>query len=178
MMGVAKTRKGLPGAVERGAPARCRGSIARSYGATPVPRASSTAPGPRPAAERTAWQWGRAARQCARTPLGVLERFGTATLVEAKLETGRTHQIRVHLRARHPGSGNPVYGVAPESREHPPVRRRLAVAGSRSSAAGPARAEWSDSSRYRGGGCASSRPPEDFTRAARGAAGVPGIGAS
>ena len=28
----------------------------------------------------------------------VLERFGQYTLVEAKLETGRTHQIRVHMK--------------------------------------------------------------------------------
>ena len=28
----------------------------------------------------------------------VLERFGIATLIECKLETGRTHQIRVHMK--------------------------------------------------------------------------------
>lgn len=47
----------------------------------------------------------------ARTNWRVLERFGPATLVEARLETGRTHQIRVHLAAvRHPVLGDPVYG--------------------------------------------------------------------
>ena len=47
----------------------------------------------------------------ARTRWRVLERFGPATLVEAKLETGRTHQIRVHFAAlRHPVVGDPVYG--------------------------------------------------------------------
>lgn len=46
-----------------------------------------------------------------RTLWRVLERFGLATLVEARLETGRTHQIRVHLAAvRHPVVGDPVYG--------------------------------------------------------------------
>jgi 23S rRNA pseudouridine1911/1915/1917 synthase len=28
----------------------------------------------------------------------VLERFGYVTLVECKLDTGRTHQIRVHMK--------------------------------------------------------------------------------
>lgn len=40
----------------------------------------------------------------------VLERFGIATLVEARLGTGRTHQIRVHFaHAGHPLVGDPVY---------------------------------------------------------------------
>jgi 23S rRNA pseudouridine1911/1915/1917 synthase len=41
----------------------------------------------------------------------VLERFGAFTLLEAKIETGRTHQIRVHLSALgHPVVGDSVYG--------------------------------------------------------------------
>ena len=47
----------------------------------------------------------------ARTRWRVLERYGLATWVEAQLETGRTHQIRVHMQAvRHPVVGDPVYG--------------------------------------------------------------------
>ncbi|HOH33126.1 MAG: RluA family pseudouridine synthase [Candidatus Hydrogenedentes bacterium] len=46
------------------------------------------------------------------TNFEVLERFGAACLVTLRLETGRTHQIRVHLRfAGHPVLGDPVYGV-------------------------------------------------------------------
>ncbi|MBQ6240068.1 MAG: RluA family pseudouridine synthase [Firmicutes bacterium] len=41
----------------------------------------------------------------------VIERFGNFTYIEARLETGRTHQIRVHMRSiGHPLLGDPVYG--------------------------------------------------------------------
>ncbi len=41
----------------------------------------------------------------------VLERFGDYTLVECQLETGRTHQIRVHMASiGHPVLGDDVYG--------------------------------------------------------------------
>jgi 23S rRNA pseudouridine1911/1915/1917 synthase len=43
----------------------------------------------------------------------VRERLPGATLVECRLETGRTHQIRVHLRhIGHPILGDPLYGGA------------------------------------------------------------------
>ena len=43
----------------------------------------------------------------------VRERFGAAALLEIDIETGRTHQIRVHLTALgHPVVGDPVYGGA------------------------------------------------------------------
>jgi 23S rRNA pseudouridine1911/1915/1917 synthase len=41
----------------------------------------------------------------------VRERFRAMTLVECRLETGRTHQIRVHMaHVRHPLVGDPQYG--------------------------------------------------------------------
>ncbi|WP_434283821.1 RluA family pseudouridine synthase [Clostridium botulinum] len=41
----------------------------------------------------------------------VIERFKNHTLVECRLETGRTHQIRVHMsHIMHPLVGDPVYG--------------------------------------------------------------------
>ena len=46
------------------------------------------------------------------THFKVLERFGQFTLVECTLETGRTHQIRVHMASLgHNIVGDPVYGV-------------------------------------------------------------------
>ena len=42
----------------------------------------------------------------------VLERFGRFTWIECRLETGRTHQIRVHMASiGHPIIGDPVYGL-------------------------------------------------------------------
>ncbi|MDR2240458.1 MAG: 23S rRNA pseudouridine(1911/1915/1917) synthase RluD [Zoogloeaceae bacterium] len=51
------------------------------------------------------------AGRAARTHYRVLERFARATLIECALETGRTHQIRVHMtEIGHPLIGDPVYG--------------------------------------------------------------------
>ena len=47
----------------------------------------------------------------ARTHWKVLENYNSFTLVEFRLETGRTHQIRVHLSSiGHPILGDPLYG--------------------------------------------------------------------
>jgi 23S rRNA pseudouridine1911/1915/1917 synthase len=44
-----------------------------------------------------------------------VEAFRAATLLDIKLETGRTHQIRVHMAAvRHPCVGDATYGADPE----------------------------------------------------------------
>jgi 23S rRNA pseudouridine1911/1915/1917 synthase len=57
----------------------------------------------------------------------VLERFQNATLLACRLETGRTHQIRVHLtHTGHPILGDPVYGRAPA-----PEMRRQALHAAR-----------------------------------------------
>lgn len=48
--------------------------------------------------------------KAARTHFKVLERFQNFTLVECRLESGRTHQIRVHMKyINHPVAGDPKY---------------------------------------------------------------------
>ena len=52
------------------------------------------------------------------THFKVLERFKDYTLIEVKLETGRTHQIRVHMRyINYPIAGDPVYGFKNDVKE-------------------------------------------------------------
>jgi 23S rRNA pseudouridine1911/1915/1917 synthase len=61
----------------------------------------------------------KGAGRSAVTRVRVMERLGPVALVECRLETGRTHQIRVHMaHAGHALVGDPVYG-----------RRRTAPAG-------------------------------------------------
>jgi 23S rRNA pseudouridine1911/1915/1917 synthase len=58
----------------------------------------------------------------------VVRRYGAVSLLEVALETGRTHQIRVHLNAiGHPVVGDPVYGGAGRVRgvADPVLRFRL-----------------------------------------------------
>lgn len=55
------------------------------------------------------------------TRFRVIERFINHTLVECKLQTGRTHQIRVHMQyIGHPVVGDPKYG---------PEKKRFAISG-------------------------------------------------
>ena len=65
---------------------------------------------------------GSAGAREAVTHYRVLERFGGITHLSLQLETGRTHQIRVHMSyTGHPLLGDPVYGKAksPFEQKHP-----------------------------------------------------------
>ncbi len=56
----------------------------------------------------------------------VLERYGDCTLLEAQIETGRTHQIRVHLGAMgRPVVGDAVYGGSKRAADSPALRAAL-----------------------------------------------------
>ena len=51
---------------------------------------------------------------------GIEELGTTATLVEARLETGRTHQVRIHCaESRHPILGDPLYASRPVAQRSP-----------------------------------------------------------
>jgi 23S rRNA pseudouridine955/2504/2580 synthase len=51
----------------------------------------------------------------ARTRFSPLERFAAAALMAIELETGRTHQIRVHAASTgHPVAGDDRYGISPD----------------------------------------------------------------
>src|SRR6202012_5867375 len=59
------------------------------------------------------------------THYDTLEAFRAASLLEVRLETGRTHQIRVHLAAvRHPCCGDLLYGADPVLAAHLGLRRQ------------------------------------------------------
>lgn len=64
----------------------------------------------------------------ARTHYRVVERFVDCTLVDCALETGRTHQIRVHMTSiGHPLVGDPVYGTGTSRVPHGPHFHRQAL---------------------------------------------------
>ena len=53
------------------------------------------------------------------TNFKVLERYDDMTLIECRLETGRTHQIRVHMQyIGHPVYGDPQYGFRNDDNTH------------------------------------------------------------
>ena len=57
----------------------------------------------------------------------VLEKLNNSALIECRLETGRTHQVRVHLASiGHALLGDPVYGRSPSSIR--PILQRLGFA--------------------------------------------------
>jgi 23S rRNA pseudouridine1911/1915/1917 synthase len=85
-------------AVCYGTPREPRGEIARPIGRHPTRRKEMTV---------------RADGRAARTSYSVVASNGGASLLHVGLETGRTHQVRVHLKAAgHPLVGDPVYGEA------------------------------------------------------------------
>ena len=89
--------------VRKGYIALVAGSIAHDEGTIDAPIARDPAQRQRMAAIRT----GRPAV----THFTVTERFAGATLLDVEIETGRTHQIRVHLAfIGHPVVGDLVYG--------------------------------------------------------------------
>jgi len=62
---------------------------------------------------RTRMAVGGASARAARTHFTLERALASTSLLRLKLDTGRTHQIRVHLRAiGHPVAGDPEYGTA------------------------------------------------------------------
>jgi len=91
-------------AVERRYIALVHGTFAGDSGTIEAPI------GRDPGQRKTMAIGGKGARE-ARTHFKVLERFPEHTLLEVRLDTGRTHQIRVHfLGIGHPVAGDPTYG--------------------------------------------------------------------
>lgn len=84
--------------------------IALVHGSFVVESGTIEAPIGRDPVRRKSMSVGGMAARDAVTHFEVLERLGNYTLVEARLETGRTHQIRVHFLAiGHPVAGDPIY---------------------------------------------------------------------
>ena len=113
-MVVAKSERAYPCSSARSRSARSTRSTTRSCRAIPTRwRARST---PRSGGTRGHdWKFAVIADgKHAVTHYEMLEAFRYASLLEVHLETGRTHQIRVHMAAlRHPCVGDLTYGADP-----------------------------------------------------------------
>jgi 23S rRNA pseudouridine1911/1915/1917 synthase len=82
-------------------------------GVPPSRSGTVDAPVGRDARVRTRMSIGGAHAREARTHFTLERVVGRAALLRVRLETGRTHQIRVHMRAiGHPVCGDPEYGTA------------------------------------------------------------------
>jgi 23S rRNA pseudouridine1911/1915/1917 synthase len=93
-------------ALAHGAPPRAEGTLTTRIGRDPANRKRMA----------VVAQHGKIAT----THYRVVERFAEASLVEARIETGRTHQIRVHLaHLGAPLAGDPLYGGARRDRNLP-----------------------------------------------------------
>jgi 23S rRNA pseudouridine1911/1915/1917 synthase len=87
-----------------------------------------SAPIARDPRHRTRMAVARRGGRAAVTHWRVVERFGPVTRLAVRLETGRTHQIRVHLaHARLPVVGDPVYGGRRKALSPDGAQRSLAA---------------------------------------------------
>ena len=127
LMVVARDDGGAGGAAGAG-PARARSSASTwrwPAGGSARGRGRSTRRSAAPRASATGWPSPGAASREARTHFEVLELLPRESYVEARLETGRTHQIRAHFAAiGHPLTGDPTYGGARPLRPRAPVPAR------------------------------------------------------
>ncbi len=103
--------RGLSAALEARTVERAYTAI--SDGVPDPPAATIDAPLARSVASRTRFAVDPSGRRAV-TRYDVIEAFGRAALLDLRLETGRTHQIRVHLAAvGHPVAGDLTYGASP-----------------------------------------------------------------